>query len=55
MYFIKIIHEVLIMTEKLPDWRFTTLVRLFRGAVLVAGMYVLLFGMAALLSAIRWW
>jgi len=52
--FIKILHEVLTMTEQLPDNRFDVLARILWGGIAVIG----LFGIAAVLhgiGAIRWW
>jgi len=49
--YIKTLHEVLTMAESLPEDRFDALMRLFWAAVLVAGV----FGVAALVTALRWW
>jgi len=46
----KILHEGREMAGQLPDNRFSVLVRLAWGCVIVAG----LFGSAALLSALPW-
>jgi len=55
MHFIKIIQEVLNMAKQLSDTRFDVLMKLFWGCVTVAGGYVLLFGLSAFITAIRWW